>query len=157
MNKKLIIILASIIVLLLGVGITIYALTSGDEVKPADAPKDKTECPKDTDTRKHTCDADGNVIKREYYDDSGNLEWYYINKYDDGNLIKAEWHDADGNLERYVKYEYDADGNRIKTEHYDADDNLREYFKSEYDADGNVIKYEEYDADGELVNTYSTN
>ncbi|MCY3804285.1 MAG: hypothetical protein OXF85_00185, partial [Candidatus Saccharibacteria bacterium] len=126
MNKKLIIILTSIIVLLVGVGITIYALTSDnevkDEVKPADATKEVVECPKDTDTIKYSCNSDGNLISAEHYDVDGNLEWYHKYESDvDGNVIKQEIYDIDGNLEWYYQFEYDTDGNQIKLERYDVD------------------------------------
>ncbi|MCY4088743.1 MAG: hypothetical protein OXF49_01275 [Candidatus Saccharibacteria bacterium] len=212
MNKKLIIILTSIIVLLLVIGITIYALTSDDEVKivksdditnntpdtdkeaqasepvdkaladnnlvetiplkevkdevkPVDTPKDETECPKDTDTRKYICDADGNVIKREDYGADGNLRGYNKSEYNaDGNRIKRERYNAN---DRLIGAEwYDADGNVIKYEEYYADGNSQGYVQYEYNADGNLIKAEyysggiligteHYDADGDLVNTQS--
>ncbi|MCY3804844.1 MAG: hypothetical protein OXF85_03155 [Candidatus Saccharibacteria bacterium] len=114
MNKKLIIILAPIIVLLLVIGITIYALTSDDEA----------ECP-NTDTIKSSCNSDGNLIRQEHYNADGELWWYKKYEYDaDGNVIKREYYNADGSLFKYVKSEYDADGNVIKQEHYNADREL---------------------------------
>ncbi|MCY4010459.1 MAG: hypothetical protein OXF30_00090 [Candidatus Saccharibacteria bacterium] len=164
MNKKLIIILTSIIVLLVGIGITIYALTSGDnevkdeikdEVKPADATKEVVECPKDTDTIKYIlCDADGNLISVEYYGADGKL--WQSNKYEydaDGNQIKREDYNADGSLASYHQYEYDADGNLIKSEWFDGDGDLSRYYQYEHDTDGELIKREWFDGDGRLIDT----
>ncbi|MCY4011003.1 MAG: hypothetical protein OXF30_03010 [Candidatus Saccharibacteria bacterium] len=181
MGKKLIIILAPIIVLLAGMGL-MYVFPNHN-VKYGDV--NAFECPRniDTDTEKYYCNSDGKVSKTKYYDAEGNLIEESEAEYDsDGNLMQAELYDADGDLREYYKYEYnadvitdkfikqedysadgilrgywqfeyDADGNTIKKEGYGAYGNFRGYYKYEYDADGNTIKEERYGSDGKLIDT----
>ena len=142
MNKKSII--AICIVLLLGIGLTIYFVSSSDDL---------TECGDSTQSLRKYCDADGKVIKIEDYDSTtGDLIGYGLAEYDaKGNLIKSEEYDAEDNLKNYTKHEYDAKGNEIKTEYYDDEGNLEGYNQFEYDDEGNEIKFEVYDADGNLI------
>ena len=129
MNKKLIIIVSSVI-LLIGIGLTIYFVGSDDKAADSNNSQpivsdDLTECEDSTKYSKRYCDAEGNVIKIEDYDTEDNLESYTKHKYDaKGNEIKIEDYDGDGNLEGYIQFEYDDEGNEIKTELYDAEGNL---------------------------------
>ncbi|MCY4010540.1 MAG: hypothetical protein OXF30_00510 [Candidatus Saccharibacteria bacterium] len=95
-KAKLIIILISIIVLLLGTGITIYANNNSKRYY------------------KPISDADGNRLNRASYDSflypydenpPANLEWYYIDEYDaDGNRTKRKHYDAYGKLVKTQSY-----------------------------------------------------
>ena len=93
-------------------------------------------------------DSAGNMIRYEYYDESGNLSFYNLMEYDsNGNEIKDEGY-VDGKLEGITTFEYDADGNRTKQENRDQNGELTSYWLFMYNADGQKIRDEYYDKAG---------
>ncbi|MCY4011074.1 MAG: hypothetical protein OXF49_01280 [Candidatus Saccharibacteria bacterium] len=105
------------------------------------------ECHNTDDTKTiREYDADGFLVKKEYYNTDGSL--YTIQRYEhktEGKLAQIEIYNAEGNIctichsRGYTEHEYDEAGNLIKRKHLDA-----------Y---GNLIKQEHFDADGELIST----
>ena len=158
---KLIIIIVSSVVLLIGVGLTIYFISSSDDDFTNKIEQQTVNC-KRINYETHTesldsikgaidCyDKDGNLVKSSsinYYGTSG------ISYYSDGNLIKVEHYtaDEDNKLSGYSLYEYDEEDNLTKKERYDADGNLIE--TERYD-DGNKVKTEWYDAESGNLERY---
>ena len=116
-------------------------------------------------------DSDGNCIRINYYDGSGNLESYSQLIYQNGELSRLDDYDLSGQMTDYTlyeasrrsyytpdgtlkyayEYEYDAQGNPLKTSHFNEEGVLSQYTLSEYGEDGQLTSEETYYADGRKI------
>ena len=100
--------------------------------------------------------AEGKLIRTDYYDQNGASTGYKTYEYGDG-YQRENYYDAEGALTGYTITYYNQQKQRERYEHYNADGTLRSYCTEEYDASGKLIASNLYDADGTLIsrNVYS--
>ena len=100
---------------------------------------------------KNIYEDNGNLIERNQYKNSGELEVKFKFKYDDnGNMIQYNQYNKDGDLEHIGKNKFDEAGNWIEQNYYDNDGELKSNWKNKYDDDGNMIEQKEFNKNGEL-------
>ena len=107
----------------------------------------------------YSYDADGNLVRLEFYWDDNLLHSITTITYDMyGNETSRQYdYDADGTPDSFDTYTYDSNGNQIRAE-YDSDgDGSPDVFNSyTYDAEDNLIRQEyDYGAEGILDAIYS--
>ncbi len=91
----------------------------------------------------------GNKIKAYSYNPAGELEEYYLYKYDgEGNLVEEDWFSASGEKIYSVENDYD-DGVKTRTSTYDKNNDLIFEYVFKYDQKGNIIEEIKYDVNGE--------
>lgn len=91
----------------------------------------------------------GNKTKAYRHNPSGDLEEYYIYKYDnEGNLIEEEWFSSSGKKVYSLENEYE-NGIKTRSSTYDENYNLLYEYILKYDEKGNVIEEIKYDTRGE--------
>lgn len=85
-------------------------------------------------------DAQGNLVKKSYYNFEGDLSFQRNYKYDNhGNLIETSRYNSEGSLD--CQYKYDAQGNLIQESiYYSARSALIIKYKHGFDENGNPIE-----------------
>lgn len=101
-------------------------------------------------------DGSRNLIKRSYYEPSGELYYYEEYEYDgDGNRSCRRQFDENGECYLYEFLEYDTAGNLITRKEYNGwDDTIRYSYVFEYNSEGKEIKssmYDHSDIDGGML------
>ena len=95
-----------------------------------------------------------------YYDNSGNVKYFYETFYDEnGNAVTTLHHDSDGKLVRRYETEYKKINGyyyqSVETV-YDEEENVMEYrVEYDYDGSGDLKKAVYYDAEGNVTNEYN--
>ena len=99
----------------------------------------------------------GDVVRSENYDGSGELIDYFLSEYNEnGDLIRENYCDSYGEVLSYALFHYDKNGNLAKKEELHIDGTPGSYNLYEYDERGNLLKNEDYNADGTIddITTY---
>lgn len=99
-------------------------------------------------------DSLGRIIRRNDYNENGELKGYGINHYDDnGRVVLLEGFDKNNNLFHTIAYEYDELGRRTKYTNTFANGHIDGWEEIEYQAN-NVVLTRVKNSDGEVE--YST-
>ena len=106
------------------------------------------------DSSTYQYDSNGNRIREDRYNGSGNLSDYLLYEYNAAGLeSKCVSYSSDGTLNWYDTRSYNDAGNCTEQFHYSGDGQLDWRTVYYYDADGNYTGSEEYDADGNLLSS----
>ncbi len=106
---------------------------------------------------KQVYDEKGNCVRRESYDENGNLKSYSLRSFDEqGNEIRIENYRADGSMTMYTTNTYNEAGQCTEFHQYDPDDTLTNYWLYTYNTRGQEISTDMYDANGNLTERWVT-
>lgn len=92
----------------------------------------------------------GLPVKEEVFNESGELQTYYVYEYDDsGKLISEASYDSEDELQLKSIYEYNSEGEKVKWSIYSGSEALFSYTEYSYE-DGQFVRAETYTPGGEL-------
>ena len=118
----------------------------------------ETEIDSDGSIRSSTYqyDGSGNCIRKDDYDESGNLVQYLLYEYNAAGL-ESKWvsYSPDGTLNWYDTFTYDDAGKLTEQCSYSSDGHLYWRAVYYYDANGHCTGTEDYDGDGNLLSSSS--